>query len=84
MVGKPVIKGARLTVEYVLKFLANGTTFEKILDEYEGLTTDGIYACLLFATKSIDKDLGRTFLIFYLQNRSSCRAGRQGNRIFAY
>jgi len=50
MVGKPVIKGTRLTVEYILGLLAHGTTFAEILGEYEGLTQEDIQACLLFAT----------------------------------
>jgi uncharacterized protein (DUF433 family) len=54
MVGKPVIKGTRLTVEYVLNLLAHGTSFDEILQEYEGLTLEDIRACLLFATKSLE------------------------------
>ena len=50
MVGKPVIKGTRLTVEYVLNLLAQGATIEDVLDEYEGLTREDIRACFLFAT----------------------------------
>lgn len=38
MVGKPVIKGTRLTVEYILCLLAQGASFNEILDEYQGLT----------------------------------------------
>ena len=53
MVGKPVIKGTRLTVEYVLNLLAHGSTEEDILREYEGLTRDDIQACLLFASQSL-------------------------------
>ena len=53
MVGKPVIKGTRLTVEYILRLLAQGASFTEILDEYEGLTQEDIQACLLFATKSL-------------------------------
>ena len=53
MVGKPVIRGTRLTVEYVLNMLAHGATVEEILGEYEGLTQEDIQACLLFATKSL-------------------------------
>jgi uncharacterized protein (DUF433 family) len=37
MVGKPVIKGTRLTVEYILNLLAHGTTVAEILEEYQGL-----------------------------------------------
>lgn len=54
MVGKPVIKGTRLTVEYILRLLAQGVTFSEILEEYEGLTQEDIQACLLFATKSLE------------------------------
>lgn len=53
-VGKPVIKGTRLTVEYILGLLAQGATFDEILQEYEGLTQEDIQACLLFATKSLE------------------------------
>lgn len=54
MVGKPVIKGTRLTVEYILNLLAHGATVSEILNEYEGLTEEDIQACLLFATKSLE------------------------------
>lgn len=53
MVGKPVIKGTRLTVEYILNLLAHGATISEILEEYKGLTREDIQACLLFATKSM-------------------------------
>ncbi len=49
MAGKPVIKGTRLTVAYILGLLAHGTTITEILEEYEGLTQDDIRACFLFA-----------------------------------
>jgi uncharacterized protein (DUF433 family) len=54
MVGKPVIKGTRLTVEFILNLLAHGATVAEILDEYEGLTQEDIQACFLFATKSLE------------------------------
>lgn len=54
MVGKPTIRGTRLTVEYILNLLAHGTTAEEILVEYEGLTQEDIQACLLFATRSLE------------------------------
>lgn len=38
MVGKPVIRGTRLTVEYILNLLAHGATIPEILEEYKGLT----------------------------------------------
>ncbi len=53
MVGKPVIRGTRLTVEFILNLLAHGATTVEILDEYEGLTPEDIQACLLFAKESM-------------------------------
>ena len=53
MVGKPVIKGTRLTVKYILCLLAHGATEAEIMEEYEGLTSEDIKACLLFASKSL-------------------------------
>jgi uncharacterized protein (DUF433 family) len=53
MVGKPVVKGTRLTVEYILNLLAQGSTIEEILNEYDGLTQDDIHACFLFASQSL-------------------------------
>ncbi len=54
MVGKPVIKGTRLTVEYILNLLAHGATPEEIIKEYTGLTQQDILACILFATKALE------------------------------
>lgn len=53
MVGKPVIRGTRLTVEYILNLLAHGATVAEVLDEYAGLTQDDVQACLLFAARSL-------------------------------
>lgn len=57
MVGKPVIRGTRLTVEYILNLMAHGATADEILDEYKGLTHKDIRACLLFASKSLENTL---------------------------
>ena len=54
MVGKPVIKGTRLTVEYVLNLLAHGAAVSEVVEEYQGLTKEDVQACLLFATKSLE------------------------------
>ena len=49
MVGKPVIRGTRLTVDYVLNLLAHGATEDEILQEYPGLAPEDVRACFLFA-----------------------------------
>ncbi len=48
MVGKPVIKGTRLTVDFILNLLAHGATTAEITQEYDGLTEEDIQACLAF------------------------------------
>lgn len=55
MVGKPVIKGTRLTVEHILGLLAQGATAAEILEEYDGLKLEDIQVCCLFATTSLSE-----------------------------
>lgn len=57
MVGKPIIKGTRLTVEYIINLLAHGATEDEILTEYQGLTRADIQACLLFAAQTLESTL---------------------------
>ena len=49
MAGKPVVRGTRLSVEYLVKLLAHGATEAEIRTEYPGLTAEDIAACLLVA-----------------------------------
>jgi uncharacterized protein (DUF433 family) len=49
LVGKPVIKGTRLSVEFVLGLLANGWSVEQVLTEYEQLTREDVIAALKYA-----------------------------------
>lgn len=53
MAGKPVIRGTRLTVDFILNLLAHGMTEEEMREEYPGLSKEDIRACLLFATKAL-------------------------------
>lgn len=54
MVGKPVIRGTRLTVQFVLGLLAHGASVSEILEEYQGLAEADIQASILFAAKCLD------------------------------
>ena len=56
MVGKPVIRGTRLTVEFILDLLAHGSTTEEIIKEYPGITAEDVQSCLLFAGKSLESN----------------------------
>ncbi len=51
--GKAVIRGTRLSVEFILGVLARGTTHEELLSEYQHLTREDIQACLLFASRTM-------------------------------
>ena len=46
LVGKPVIKGTRVAVEFIVGLLAEGWSEQDILDNYPGLTGEDIKACL--------------------------------------
>jgi uncharacterized protein (DUF433 family) len=50
MVGKPVIKGTRITVEFVIDLLAHGWKTDKILKNYPGLQPEDVRACLIYAS----------------------------------
>ncbi len=54
MTGKPVIKGTRLTVEFILNLMAHGATDQEIMAEYKGLKKEDILACILFASKALE------------------------------
>jgi uncharacterized protein (DUF433 family) len=48
--GKPVIKGTRLAVEFIVDLLAQGWTATDVLKNYPGVTQDDILACLAYAS----------------------------------
>ncbi len=54
MAGKPIIRGTRLTVQYILNLLVHGSTIDEILQEYKGLTKEDILACLLYAAEVLE------------------------------
>ncbi len=53
LVGKPVIRGTRLSVELVLGLLANGMSMEELLEEYPSISRQDILACLHFASRAL-------------------------------
>ena len=53
LVGKPIIKGTRLAVEFVVDMLAQGWSEREILSNYPGLTREDILACLGYASKRL-------------------------------
>lgn len=53
LVGKPVIKGTRLAVEFIIDLLAQGWSENAILENYPGLTQQDIQACLAYASDAL-------------------------------
>ena len=51
LTGKPIVKGTRLAVEFIVDLLAQDWTEGDILDNYPGLTHDDIRACLAYASE---------------------------------
>lgn len=56
MVGKPCIKGTRITVEHVLRDLGGGMTIAEILESYPRLTAEDIRAALMFAADYLEDE----------------------------
>jgi len=50
LAGKPVIRGTRLAVEFILELLAAGQSNGELLANYPGLTREDILACLSYAS----------------------------------
>jgi len=53
MMGKPFIKGTRITVKLILEKLGTGETIEQILEAHPRLTREGIQAALSFEAKTL-------------------------------
>jgi uncharacterized protein (DUF433 family) len=55
-VGKPVIRGTRVSVELVLRKLAEGITIEDLLDGYPKITREDVHAAIQFAADTLAHD----------------------------
>jgi len=56
MVGKPTIRGLRITVEHVLQSLSAGLNASELLEEYPELESDDIRAALLYAAERVNEE----------------------------
>lgn len=56
LAGKPVIKGTRLSVQFILGLLAHGETPQSIIEEYNYISEEDIRACLLFANEVLENN----------------------------
>jgi uncharacterized protein (DUF433 family) len=56
LVGKPVVRGTRLAVEFLVDLLAQGWSHADILSNYPRLTEDDIRACLAYASARLHSE----------------------------
>jgi uncharacterized protein (DUF433 family) len=56
LAGKPVIRGTRLSVEFVIGLMADGWREADILENYPGITHDDILACLAYARDTLSSE----------------------------
>ncbi len=56
MLGKPVIKGTRITVELILRKMAEGMTIEELLEAYPHITKDNILAAVSYSADVISRE----------------------------
>jgi uncharacterized protein (DUF433 family) len=61
LVGKPIIKGTRISVEFVVDLLGRGWTTDQILREYDHVTATDIQACLAYASEMLKSE--RVYLV---------------------
>lgn len=59
MVGKPAIRGTRMTVDFILEIMAHGRNIDDILEEYDHIAREDILACLRYAEREMARN---TFL----------------------
>jgi len=56
LVGKPVIKGTRIAVEFILELVAEGWTQQQILENYPQLTVEDIHAAFRYAAETMKQE----------------------------
>ena len=55
--GKPIIKGTRISVEFILELFASGVTEDEILKDYPHISKDDIKACLEYAARALKNEI---------------------------
>jgi uncharacterized protein (DUF433 family) len=56
LTGKPIVRGTRLAVEYVLDMIASGVAEEEVLANHPRLTHEDILACVAYATEVLKSE----------------------------
>lgn len=61
MLGKPVIRGTRITVELILRKLSEGATESDLLDAYPRLNREDIQCAIAYAADSVAHEESMVF-----------------------
>ena len=56
LIGKPVVKGTRLSIDFILRLFGNGWTMSQVLESYPQLTLDSLQAVFSFAAESLSQE----------------------------
>lgn len=56
LVGKPIIRGTRISVELILGWLANGWTYDQVIESYPHITREDILAALAFTEEMLREE----------------------------
>ncbi len=63
--GKPVVKGTRLSVDFILRLFANGWTFKEVFESYPRLSSESLQAVFAYAGECLSEES----LFFFPQGR---------------
>ena len=64
LLGKPVIKGTRISVEFILGLFSEGWTQQQIIENYPTLNGESLQAVFAFAAECLQEDVFYTPLLF--------------------
>ena len=56
LLGKPVVRGTRLSVDFILRLFGNGWTVQEVLDNYPGLTPESLQAVFAYAGECMSEE----------------------------
>jgi len=56
LVGKPVVRGTRLSVDFILRLFGNGWTVREVLDNYPGLSPEALQSVFAYAGECMSEE----------------------------
>jgi uncharacterized protein (DUF433 family) len=56
LVGKPVVRGTRLSIDFILRLFGNGWTLQEVLENYPRLTAEAVQAVFAYAGECLSEE----------------------------